>query len=332
MSDAYRAAGVDTEAAAKAVTPDRRPRRAARRPEVADSVGGFAGLFRVGGGTAAGGRDRRGRDEARDRAADRAPRHGRDRPRRDVCRRRRVHRRGAAVLPRLPRGRAGSCPNAWPRSSRGSPRGAGAPGARSLGGETAEHPGRDARRPVRPRGVLRGGGARGATCSAPTAVREGDVLDRPAVERSARERLLARAACAARRLRLDEPGAGARPVARRRAAGAVRDPRARGPGARTATGCSTPRRTSPAAGSSRTSRDACPPGSARGSSGDAGASPRSSGSLQREAGALRRRPVLDVQHGSRDGARGRARARRSAVAAHGPVDRRGRAGRACDIV
>ncbi len=48
MSDAYRAAGVDTEAAAKAVTLIADLAARTRRPEVADSVGGFAGLFEIG--------------------------------------------------------------------------------------------------------------------------------------------------------------------------------------------------------------------------------------------------------------------------------------------
>jgi len=51
VSDAYRAAGVDTEAAAKAVTLIADLAARTRRPEVADSVGGFAGLFRAGGDT-----------------------------------------------------------------------------------------------------------------------------------------------------------------------------------------------------------------------------------------------------------------------------------------
>ena len=50
MSDAYRRAGVDTEAAAKAVTLIADLAAQARRPEVADQVGGFAGLFRAGDG------------------------------------------------------------------------------------------------------------------------------------------------------------------------------------------------------------------------------------------------------------------------------------------
>jgi phosphoribosylformylglycinamidine cyclo-ligase len=49
MSDAYRAAGVDTEAAAEAVALIGDLAARARRPEVADEVGGFAGLFRIGG-------------------------------------------------------------------------------------------------------------------------------------------------------------------------------------------------------------------------------------------------------------------------------------------
>jgi phosphoribosylformylglycinamidine cyclo-ligase len=47
VSDAYRRAGVDTEAAAKAVTLIADLAARARRPEVADEVGGFAGLFRI---------------------------------------------------------------------------------------------------------------------------------------------------------------------------------------------------------------------------------------------------------------------------------------------
>jgi phosphoribosylformylglycinamidine cyclo-ligase len=50
VSDAYRRAGVDTEAAAKAVTLIADLASRARRPEVADEVGGFAGLFRIGEG------------------------------------------------------------------------------------------------------------------------------------------------------------------------------------------------------------------------------------------------------------------------------------------
>ncbi len=50
MGDAYRAAGVDTEAAAKAVALIADLAERTRRPEVADAVGGFAGLFRIGDG------------------------------------------------------------------------------------------------------------------------------------------------------------------------------------------------------------------------------------------------------------------------------------------
>jgi phosphoribosylformylglycinamidine cyclo-ligase len=50
VSDAYRRSGVDTEAAAKAVTLIAELASRARRPEVADDLGGFAGLFRIGGG------------------------------------------------------------------------------------------------------------------------------------------------------------------------------------------------------------------------------------------------------------------------------------------
>jgi phosphoribosylformylglycinamidine cyclo-ligase len=51
VSDVYRRAGVDTEAAAKAVTLIADLAARTRRPEVVDEVGGFAGLFRAGGTT-----------------------------------------------------------------------------------------------------------------------------------------------------------------------------------------------------------------------------------------------------------------------------------------
>src|SRR5438552_4499074 len=50
MSEAYRSSGVDTEAAAKAVTLIADLAARARRPEVAGDVGGFAGLFSLGDG------------------------------------------------------------------------------------------------------------------------------------------------------------------------------------------------------------------------------------------------------------------------------------------
>jgi phosphoribosylformylglycinamidine cyclo-ligase len=50
VSDAYRAAGVDTEAAAKAVSLIADLASDATRPEVSDAVGGFAGLFSIGDG------------------------------------------------------------------------------------------------------------------------------------------------------------------------------------------------------------------------------------------------------------------------------------------
>jgi phosphoribosylformylglycinamidine cyclo-ligase len=48
MSDVYRRAGVDTEAAAQAVSLIGDLAARARRPEVAEGVGGFAGLYRLG--------------------------------------------------------------------------------------------------------------------------------------------------------------------------------------------------------------------------------------------------------------------------------------------
>jgi phosphoribosylformylglycinamidine cyclo-ligase len=50
MGDAYRSSGVDTEAAAKAVTLIADLAARVRRPEVAEDVGGFAGLFSIGDG------------------------------------------------------------------------------------------------------------------------------------------------------------------------------------------------------------------------------------------------------------------------------------------
>jgi phosphoribosylformylglycinamidine cyclo-ligase len=50
VSEAYRRAGVDTEAAAKAVTLIADLAATTKRAEVADTVGGFAGLFRIGEG------------------------------------------------------------------------------------------------------------------------------------------------------------------------------------------------------------------------------------------------------------------------------------------
>ena len=49
-SDAYRRAGVDLDAAAEAVAKIREVAGVATRPEVAESVGGFAGLFELGDG------------------------------------------------------------------------------------------------------------------------------------------------------------------------------------------------------------------------------------------------------------------------------------------
>jgi len=50
MGDAYRSSGVDTEAAAKALTLIADLAARVRRPEVVEDVGGFAGLFSIGDG------------------------------------------------------------------------------------------------------------------------------------------------------------------------------------------------------------------------------------------------------------------------------------------
>ncbi len=92
----------------------------------------------------------------------------------------------------------------------------------------------------------------------PSRVREGDVLDRARLERPARQRLLARAPRPARTTRARRRPAGARrTLARRRAAGAVRDLRAgRARRSRARASC-TPPPTSPGAASPRTCRGRC---------------------------------------------------------------------------
>ena len=157
--------------------------------------------------------------------------HRRHRPRRDVRRRRRVHRRGAAVLPRLPGGRPGRARTGRRRSSKGVAEGCRRAGCALLGGETAEHPGMMPDDQFDLAGfcvglVRRGRSARAASRAG------GRRADRARVERAARQRLLAGAQGAARPLRPRRDARRARAAARRRAPGAVRDRRARGPGAR----------------------------------------------------------------------------------------------------
>ena len=130
VSEAYRRAGVDIEAAAKAVALIGDLAARARRPEVADGVGGFAGLFRIGGRPPVGRGHRRGGHEARDRSDGRSSGHRGHRPGGDVRRRRRVHGRRTALLPGLPRGGPGGARTGRRRSWKASPRDADARAAR----------------------------------------------------------------------------------------------------------------------------------------------------------------------------------------------------------
>ena len=188
MSGAYRDAGVDTEAAAKAVALIGDLAAQARRPEVFEDVGGFAGLYRIGNDRLlAAATD--GVGTKLEIARGTGPlRHGGHRPGGDVRRRRRVHGRGAAVLPRLHRGgqgRARAGGGAGGRGGRGMPPG----GLRPAGRRDRRAPRRDARRPVRPGGVLRGLGGRGLAPGR-LAGAGGRRADRPRRQRPARERVL----------------------------------------------------------------------------------------------------------------------------------------------
>ena len=175
VSGAYRAAGVDTEAAAKAVGLIAELAASTRRPEVADTLGGFAGLFDIGGGQAPGGRHRRRRDEAGDRAPDRPSPDRRHRSGGDVRRRHRLCRRRAAVLPRLPGGRAGGA-RAGRRAGRGRGRGMPPGRLRAARWRDGRAPRHDARGPVRPGRLLRRRRRRTPRCSGPSGSGEGDVL------------------------------------------------------------------------------------------------------------------------------------------------------------
>ena len=163
---------------------------------------------------------------------------------------------------------------------------------------------RDARRPVRPGGVLRRGGGRGRSAGAGSRP-GGRRADRAGVHRTPRQRLLP-GAQGPRSLRPRRTPRRARAAARRRAAGALRDRRAAWSCRWRATGCSTPRPTSRAAGSTRTSRARCPRAWARRSTGAPGRSTPIFALVQAAAGASRRRHVLHVQHGRGDGPRRRS--------------------------
>ena len=185
----------------------------------------------------------------------RSSRHGGHRPGGDVRRRRRVHRRRTALLPGLPGGGPGRARTgrlAGGRRRRGMP----TCGLRPAGRRDGRTSRRDARRPVRHGGVLRRGRRRSRPARAgPGAGRRR--ADRARVHGTARQWLLAGALGAAGSLRPRGDARGAR---------RVRSPTNCWSRARStrpwscrwlATACSTPRLTSPAAGSSRTSPARC---------------------------------------------------------------------------
>ena len=307
VTDAYRRAGVDIEAAAKAVTLIGDLAARARRPEVADEVGGFAGLFRIGDGAAARGCHRRRRHEARDRARDGPPRHRRHRSRGDVRRRRRVHRRRAAVLPRLPRRRHGRARAGRRRSSKAWPKGAAGPDARCSAARPPSIPGTMPDDQFDLAGFCVGSSTRQSLLG-PHRVREGDVLIG-----------LASSGLHANGYSLVRHALLARHSPRRHAAGARRphrsptscSSRARStrpaccPSPATAS-CTLPR-TSPAVASTRTCRGRCPPGLGAEVERGAWPEPPIFSLVQACSRCDRRRHVLYVQHGHRHGARGRPR-------------------------
>ena len=176
---AYARSGVDVAAGERAVDLMRASVASTRRPEVLGGLGGFGSAIAIPAGyrepVIVSSTDGVGTKTAIA-AGDGAAGHDRDRPRRDVRRRRRVHRRGAAW-----RSWTTSRSGGWTRSGRDAGRrdrrrAAGEAGAALVGGETAEHPGLMEPDDVRPRGVLhRGGGARSALLDG-TAARAGDAI------------------------------------------------------------------------------------------------------------------------------------------------------------
>ena len=229
------------------------------------------------------------------------------RPGGDVRRRRRVHRRRAAVLPGLPRGGPGRA-RAGGRDRRRRRRGVPARGVRAARRRDGRAPRRDARRPVRPGGVLRRRGRRGRAARAASRP-GGRRADRAGVQRTARERLLAGAhARSLDRYPLDDvpPGSAARsPTScssrarstRRDVLALARD------GLLHAAAHITGRRVP-----SRTSRGRCRRVSAPTiRPGRPGPSPPIFALVRRPSGASRRRHVRHVQHGRRHGAGRRSR-------------------------
>ena len=226
MSDAYRRAGVDTEAAAKAVTLIADLAARARRPEVADEVGGFAGLFAIGEGRLlAAATDGVGTKLEVARLTGRLDTVGIDLVAMCaddvVC-------TGAEplfFLDYLAVGRVVA--GARGRDRRGRRRGMPSRGLRAAGRRDGRAPRRHGRRPVRPRGLLRRRRRRG-TLLGPDRVRAGDVLVGLASSglHATASRWYARRCWSATR----SIGAGrSGPHPRGRAPGAVRDLRAGGP-------------------------------------------------------------------------------------------------------
>ena len=226
MGDAYRAAGVDTEAAAKAVALIADLAERTRRPEVADAVGGFAGLFRIGDGKLlAAATDGVGTKLEIARMTDRLETVGIDLVAMCaddvVC-------TGAEplfFLDYLAIGRV--VPERVARIVEGVAEGCRRAGCALLGGETAEHPGVMAEDAFDLAGFCVGV-VEETELLGPDRVREGDlVLGLPSTGLHANGFSLVREAV----LPASPAGRGPRgsgPDARRRAAGAVRDPRAHG--------------------------------------------------------------------------------------------------------
>ena len=229
VSGAYRDAGVDTEAAAKAVALIADLAADVRRPEVADRVGGFAGLYRIG--------DGRLLAAATDGVGTKL----------EIARRRAGWTPSGSTSWRCapttssapaPSRCSSSTTSRWARSSRPGGldrrgRGRGVPPGRVRAARRGDRraPRRDGGGRVRPRGVLRGRGGRGVAARSRSRG-GGRRPGRPRVERPARERLLARALGGPGPVRPRGHAAGAGPAARRRAPRALRDLRARRGGAR----------------------------------------------------------------------------------------------------
>ena len=144
MARTYREAGVDREEAARAVERIAEAAASTATPAVLGGVGGFGGALPLRpvhvSGSGPRQQHRWRRHEAEGRAGARPPRHDRDRPRQRLRQRHRRHRRGPALLPRLPRPSASCAPTSSRRSSAGVAAGCAAAGIPLVGGETAQMP------------------------------------------------------------------------------------------------------------------------------------------------------------------------------------------------